>query len=78
MINSTGVPAKNSLVQKERRQVCEVIHSFLGFTSTTSLLPFLYECLTGLVTRASFAIVLICLLNSALVCEGLFFFKSIH
>ena len=24
MINSTGVPAKNSFVQNERRQVCEV------------------------------------------------------
>ncbi len=43
MINSTGVPAKNSFVQKERRQVWEVTQAYLGFIVTMSLLPLLWE-----------------------------------
>jgi len=36
-----GVPARNSLVQKERGAVCEVIQSYLGFTTSILLFPFL-------------------------------------
>ena len=34
------LPARNSLVQKDRRQVCDVTHSHFGFTSSNHLFPF--------------------------------------
>jgi hypothetical protein len=40
IINLTGVPARNSFVQKDLPQVWEVIHSYFGLISTTSLFPF--------------------------------------
>jgi hypothetical protein len=43
IINSTGVPARNSLVQNERLAVCEVINSYFGLVITTVLFPVLYE-----------------------------------
>src|SRR6478736_4705073 len=73
MINSTGVPARNSLVQKDRRQVCEVIHSYLGLIVTISLFPFLCECLICSLIPAIRAMDLMARLNSALEGTGIFF-----
>ena len=75
IINPTGIPARNSLVQKGRLQVCDVIHLYLGFVSTIRWLPFLYECVIGCIIPAKFAIVLMCRLNSGFVCGFTPFWK---
>ena len=56
IINSAGVPARNSFVQNERRQVCNVTHSYLGLISTMSLFPFLWGDFMGSEIPASLPI----------------------
>src|SRR5665647_3280353 len=39
IIKLVGVPSKNSFVQNDLRQVCDIIHAYLGLISPVILLP---------------------------------------
>jgi hypothetical protein len=66
-----GVPAKNSFVQKERLQVCEVTQAYFGRISSIISFPRLYENLIGSSIPASLAISFIQQLKSTLLTGGI-------
>src|SRR6185312_13431343 len=70
MMSSGGVPARNSFVQNERRQVWEVIQAYLGLVVTISWLPFLWEAFIGVLMPASCPTFLIYRFSSSLVVLG--------
>src|SRR5690349_11547011 len=71
IIKVIGVPSRNSFVQKERLQVCEVTQAYFGRISSIISLPRLYENLIGSFIAASLATSFIQQLKSTLFIGGI-------